>query len=69
MPRKEAGFDLLFTTDHSIRYQQNLTGRRIALVVLIGTTRWSRVRLHLDRVATCVNAAVPGSYEEVLIPF
>jgi hypothetical protein len=29
-----AGFDLLLTTDKGIRYQQNLKGRRIALVVL-----------------------------------
>jgi hypothetical protein len=29
-----AGFDLLLTTDKRIRYQQNLIGRKIALVVL-----------------------------------
>ena len=28
------GFDMLITTDKNIRYQQNLTGRRIAIVVL-----------------------------------
>jgi len=31
---EDAGFDLLLTTDKGIRYQQNLTGRKIALVVL-----------------------------------
>ena len=31
---EQAGFDLLLTTDKNIRYQQNLTGRKIALVVL-----------------------------------
>lgn len=66
---EEAAVDVLFTTDQRIRYQQNLTGRKIALVVLTGTTKWSRVRLHLDRIATCVNAAMPGSYTEVHIPF
>jgi hypothetical protein len=66
---EDEGFDLLFTTDQRIRYQQNLTGRKIALVVLTGTTRWSRVRLHLDRIAVCVDAATPGSYSEVEIPF
>jgi hypothetical protein len=34
-----------------IRYQQNLRLRRIALVVLTGTTRCSRVRQHADRIA------------------
>ncbi len=31
---EEAGFELLLTTDRRIRHQQNLRGRRIALVVL-----------------------------------
>ncbi len=31
---EEAGFDLLLTTDKNIRYQQNLPGRHIAIVVL-----------------------------------
>lgn len=65
----EAGFDVLFTTDNGIRYQQNLLDRRIALVVLTGTTRWARVKLHLDRIAACVDAATPGSFAEVYIPF
>ena len=43
---EEAGFELLLTTDRRIRYQQNLRVRRIAIVVLAGSTKWSRVRLH-----------------------
>ena len=66
---EEAAIDLLFTTDRGIRYQQNLTGRKIAIVVLAGTTKWSRVRLHLERIAAAVNASTPGSYSEVDIPF
>ena len=66
---EEAAFDLLLTTDRRIRYQQNLAGRKIALVVLTGTTKWSHVRLHLERIAAMVNAATPGSYAEVEIPF
>jgi hypothetical protein len=64
-----AAVDVLFTTDQRIRYQQNLTGRKIAIVVLAGTTRWSRVRLHLERIAAVVDAAMPGSYTEIEIPF
>ena len=48
---EEAGFELLLTTDRRIRYQQNLSVRRIALVVLTGTTRWSSVRQHADHIA------------------
>jgi len=64
-----AGFDLLLTTDQRIRYQQNLTGRKIAVVVLSGTTKWSRVRMHCQRIAAAVSAATPGSYTEIEIPF
>ena len=66
---EEAAFDLLLTTDQRIRYQQNLTGRKIAIVVLGGSTKWSRVRQHLERIAAVVNIAQPGSYAEVDIPF
>jgi hypothetical protein len=65
----EAALDLLLTTGRQIRYQQNLAGRRIAVVVLTGTTKWSRVRLHVERIAAAVNAATPGSYTEIEIPF
>ena len=66
---EEAGIDLLLTTDNNIRYQQNLAARTIAIVVLTGSTKWSRVRLQMDLVAAAVNAATPGSYTEVEIPF
>ena len=62
-----AGFDVLVTPDKNIRYQQNLTVRRIALVVL-GNPRWPILRLYVERVVTAVNAATPGSYTEVEIP-
>ena len=62
------GFDVLLTTDKRIRYQQNLTGRRIAIVVL-GNSRWRCVRLYLDRIALAVAYATPGSCVEVDIPF
>jgi hypothetical protein len=66
---ERAGIELLLTTDRRIRYQQNLAGRKIAIVVITGTTKWSGVRLHFHRVAGAVDAASPGSYVEVEIPF
>jgi hypothetical protein len=63
-----AGFDLLLTTDKNVRYQQNLTGRKISIVVL-GNSPWWLVRQHLDGIVAAVNAATPGSYAEVEIPF
>jgi hypothetical protein len=65
---EECGYDVLLSTDKNIRYQQNLAGRKIALVVL-GNSQWPIVRLHLDKIAAAVNACTPGSYAEVEIPF
>ena len=66
---EEAKFDVLLTTDRRIRYQQNLQARRIALVVLTGSTKWSRVRDHADRIAAAIASATSDSYLEVEIPF
>jgi hypothetical protein len=63
-----AGYEVLVSTDKNIRYQQNLTGRKIALVVL-GNSQWPVVRRYLDRIAAAVDACTPGSYFEVEIPF
>ena len=64
---EEAGFDVLVTPDKNIRHQQDLTVRKIALVVL-GNPQWPVLRLHVGRVVSAVNAARPGSYTEVVIP-
>src|SRR5690349_15962181 len=65
---EEAGVDLLLSTDKNIRYQQNRKGRRIAIVVLCNPQR-PAVHRYIDRVIAAVNAATPGSYTEVQIPF
>jgi hypothetical protein len=65
---EDAGFDLLLTTDKNVRYQQNLAGRKISIVVL-GNSPWWLVRQHLDAIAGAVTAATSGSYTEVEIPF
>jgi hypothetical protein len=65
---EEAGYELLLSTDKNIRYQQNLTRRKIAIVVL-GNQQWPNVRLHLDRIVAAVNASTPGCYLEVDIPY
>jgi len=65
---EDAGFDILLTTDKNMRYQQNLAGRKIAIVVL-GQQQWPQLRPHVQHVVEAVNAATPGSYAEVEIPF
>jgi len=62
------GFDILLTTDRNMRYQQNLTDRKIAFVV-IGNQQWPTLRRYAERVVAAVNAATPGSYTEGEIPY
>ena len=62
------GFELFVTPDKNIRYQQNLTGRKIAIIVL-GNAQWPVLCRHIEKVVLAVNGAVPGSYAEVEIPF
>ena len=63
-----AGFELFLTADKNLCYQQNLTSRKIAIIV-IGNAQWRVLRLYVDRVVSVVDAATPGSYAEVSIPF
>ena len=62
-----AGFDAFLTTDRNLRYQQNLSRRRIAIITL-GNGRWKLVKKRLLEIAEAVNAAAPGSFAEVEIP-
>jgi hypothetical protein len=63
-----AGFDLMVTTDKNIHYQQNLKSRKMALVVL-QHSQWPMVKLVAENIVLAVEAAVPGSYIEVAVPF
>jgi len=68
LARAEAeGFEALVTTDRNLKYQQNLAGRRIAIVVL-STTSWPRIQVSAPLVLRAIDSAVPGGYAEVQIP-
>jgi hypothetical protein len=62
-----AGFELLITTDQGIRYQQNWTGRALALLVL-STNDWTRQRRCKERILTTVNSMAPSTFAELEIP-
>lgn len=61
------GFDLLITTDKNLRYQQNLAGRRIAIIVL-SKQQWPELRPHVHLIVQAVDLCVASSYTEVEIP-
>lgn len=64
---EQAGFNLLLTTDTSLPQQQNLEGRKIAVVILSGN-RWSLVRPLIGQIVASVNAAKPGTFTVIQVP-
>ena len=64
---EEEGYEVIVTTDQSMHYQQNLAGRRLAIVVLMATA-WPRVRHRTAEIRTAVEEVRPGELREVPIP-
>ena len=64
---EESGYELFLTADKNLRYQQNLAGRKISILVL-GQSPWPLVRQHIPAILAAVDAATPGSFIEVEIP-
>lgn len=64
LSKAEDQFDALVTTDKQLRYQQNLSGRRIAIVVLPHAS-WLKLQPHADKIAAAVLAVHPGTYLEL----
>jgi hypothetical protein len=62
-----AGFELMVSADQNLKYQQNLTKRRIALIVL-GSNDWSIVRNYTTVIAASADVATPNSYVFVEMP-
>jgi len=57
---EEAGFDLFITADQELSYQQNLSCRDIAVLVL-STNNWSVVKERIAEIAAAIEAATRGS--------
>ena len=64
LAKAESLFDLMLTTDQNLRYQQNLTGRKLAIVVM-PTTNWPEIQKHASEVASAVSNTKPGAYLEL----
>ena len=58
------GYELLVTTDQNLRYQQNLTSRRIGIVVLMKTS-WPRIRQRVPEIIAAIERGAGGAYAEV----
>ncbi|MYA49383.1 MAG: hypothetical protein F4047_17860 [Caldilineaceae bacterium SB0670_bin_27] len=63
---EEAGFEVLITTDQNLRYQQNLSNGRIAVVVLMNAD-WNRISRRTAVVREALVGIQPGEVREVPI--
>jgi hypothetical protein len=64
---EEAGFELSLTTDKNMSYQQNLSGRSIAIRVL-AIQQWPALRPHVSLVVAALEDVTPGSFAEIEVP-
>ena len=61
-----AGFGCMLTGDRNIAYQQNLAGRKIALVVL-NSTRRDVILPQVEVIVEVLNRLADGAYLEVTL--
>src|SRR4051794_992784 len=63
----ESQFHLIITTDQSLKYQQHVTGRRVAILVLM-TTSWPIIRGRVADVVAAVEEIQADEYRELSFP-
>ena len=59
--RAESSFDVFVSTDQSLKYQQNLKGRKIAILIL-PTTSWRKIEQNALPIQQALNSLKPGQY-------
>lgn len=63
----EPEFDLFLTCDRNLQYQQNLKGRRIA-ILLLSTNHWPTLKRQANLVQAALGKIQPGQFLTVEIP-
>ena len=63
---EKEGYEVIVTTDQSMRYQQNLAGSGLAIVVLLSTA-WPKVQHRTQEIRTAIEEVRPGELREVPI--
>lgn len=67
LQRAEAEFDLFITSDQNLRYQQNLAGRRIAILEL-STNDLRRIEAASALIEKAVGKIQPSEFKHLTIP-
>ena len=66
LKRAEGVFDVFLTADQQLKYKQDLTGRRLAILVL-STNRWPKVKAKRPEIVAAIQALRPGDYAELAL--
>lgn len=61
---ENAGFEVLVTGDRTLHYEQNLHGRKLAIVSLSAQS-WPVIELHVGRIVSAIEQATLGSFTQV----
>jgi hypothetical protein len=61
---ESAGFDVLLSGDKTMRHEQNMTGRRIA-VIYMSDNHWPIVKDHLTAIRYAIDNALPATLTAV----
>ena len=61
---EDEGFEVFITGDQTISYEQNLTGRRVAKLVL-SSIDWHILKNHLPVIIAAIDSALPGTFQAV----
>jgi len=67
LQRAEVEFDLFITSDQNIRYQQNLAGRRIAILEL-STNDIGRIQAASTLIEEALETLLPAEFRQLIIP-
>ena len=60
----EPAFDALLTADRNLQYQQNLKGRKLA-ILLLPTNHWPTLRLHMAEVQAALDSLSRAAFSVV----
>ena len=60
----EPEYEVFLTADKNLRYQQNLAGRKLA-IVLLPTNHWPTLRKHIPEVQAALDGAEPAGFSVV----
>jgi hypothetical protein len=63
---EQESFEVLVTTDQSMRYQQNLRDRQLGIVVLLSMA-WPYSSMRIEEIRAAIEGVQPGEFREVPI--